>query len=647
MAILKVNFGRGEVVLEKSKKFIGVKKTDTASRSLNQQSILGNTVQEVVYAHVGGFDVCTLKKDDTKMTLNARLDGIRGLDEVETGTHVYHIMGHDKPLVPTGSIYITFAPKTSEKKQEAIIQKLNLVVKERRSDEKVVVTVTPQSENPLKCAAALQKQKVVKWAEPDIDMPLDLYAFAQPTAKMYGQMWHLQNNGKIPDNPSIRMKAGADAKVAEAWKLLDGYGNPNIIVAVNDLGLDITHPDLSTKVLKPWDLWRNSSNLEMGNSAFSHGTPCASVAIAPQNGGMCGAAPNARFMPLNGTGFSIESTEALLNYCIRNGADIISCSWGAIDSMYALGPDKMAAIARAAREGRGGRGCIICFAAGNEDRDWLNVYGVHPDVICVGASTSEDDHASYSNRGRELTIVAPSNGGEYPIVAARPYWEKNGDASQFYYGDGINRGSQYQHFGGTSSSTPLVAGICALILSANPNLTAREVKQILTQTADKIGSPSEYSNGHSLRFGYGRVNAARAVTEAYRRAGSTPTSGTGTTTPTTPTAPKPAPTPTPTAGTPPTVTGIYRFTTNAKVTNKGFSVQAGSFSQWSNVKSIGASLEAQFRQPVFFHVAGSGSATIYRLLVGQFTTLAEANKLLGIMKPKGVSGFVKDLSTLA
>jgi subtilisin family serine protease len=643
MALIKVNFGRGEVVLEKSKKFVGYKKSNVGTRSLDQ-TIMGTTVNEVIHPHVGGFEIVTLQKADSKMTLNARLDGIRGLDEVDTATHVYHLVGHDKPLVPTGSIYITFVPKTSEKKQEALIQKLNLVVKERRSDEKLVVSVTPQSENPLKCAAALQKQKLVKWAEPDIDMPVDHYAFSQPTGRLYGQMWHLQNLGKIPDNSTVRMKPGADAKVVEAWKLLDGYGNPNIVVAVNDLGLDITHPDLSTKVIKPWDLWRNSTNLEMGNAAFSHGTPCASVAIAPQNGGMCGAAPAARFMPLNGTGFSIESTEAMVNYCIRNGADVISCSWGSTEQQFALGPDKIAAITKAAREGRGGRGCVICFAAGNEGSDWLNVYAMHPDVISVGATTSEDEHADYSNRGNELTVCAPSNGGEYPIIAARPYWEKGGSVSQFYYGDNIDRGNQYQHFGGTSSATPLVAGICALILSANPNLTAREVKQILIQTADKIGSPSEYSNGHSLKYGFGRVNAAKAVTEAFRRGGITPNSGNST-----PSAPKPTPipTPSPSAGSAPTATGLYRFTTNVRAVNKGFSVQAGSFAQWANVKSIGANLEAQFKQPVFFHVAGSGSATIYRLLVNQFSTLAEANKLLALMKSKGVDGFVKDLSTLA
>jgi subtilisin family serine protease len=652
MTKLKVPFGMGEVVFTKSTKYVGVKKTQ--SRDITSIMAIP-AVKKVVHPHVGGFEICTVNKNKGQ-TLNGILDTVRSLDEVDTGSHVYHIEGSDKPLVPTGSIYVTFAKNVTEAKQKALLKEFFLDLKERRSDEKVVASVTPQSANPLKCAAGLQAKKEVKWAEPDIDMPVDHYAAARPSARLWGQMWHLQNTGKIPDNSSIRIKPGADAKVMDAWSLLDGYGSPNIVVAVIDNGIDTRHPDLNPKIVKPWDLWDSSPNLRQGDSDFTHGTPCASVAVAPQNGGMCGAAPAARLMPLSGTGFSIESTEAMFNYCIRNGADVISCSWGSIERQFALGPDKIAAITRAAREGRGGRGCVICFAAGNEDNEWVNVYGVHPDVICVGASTSEDDHPDYSNRGRELTLVAPSNGGFYPIVAARASWDTGiqGEvgASRWYYGDGIDRGSGYQHFGGTSSSTPLVAGICALILSANPNLTAREVKQILIQTADKIGSPSEYSNGHSVKYGYGRINAANAVREAFRRAGKTPGSTTTTSTPT-PTSPTPKPTPTPTpapttspVGSPPAGTGLFRYSTNVRATNKGFSVQAGSFSQWTSVKSVVPGLDSKFKQPVYVHVAGSGSSTIYRLLVGQFTTLAEANKLLATMKAGGVAGFVKDLSSL-
>lgn len=640
--MLKIKFGKGELVLTKSEKFVGVKKV--AVRGLTE-SQLDPEIKKLENPHLGGFEVITVHKAKGEK-MNAKLDALRKMDEVEVGTHVYHAPGSEKSLVPTGTLYVTFEKNVPIKKQEDLLNGLKLQIKERRSDEKVVVTVAVGSPNPIKCAMALQATKEVKWAEPDMDATVDHYAIAPP-ARMWNQMWHLQNNGRVPDNTSIQLKPGADAKVAEAWALLDGYGNPNITVAVIDNGIDLSHPDLNQKVVKPWDLWDNTPTIRAESSGATHGTPCASVAIAPQNGGMCGAAPAARFMPLSGTSFSIEGTEAMFSYCIRNGADVISCSWGTIDQNFALGPDKIAVISRAAREGRGGKGIVICYAAGNEGMEFVNVYGTHPDVICVGASTSDDDHADYSNSGREVTVVAPSN-GSWPILAARAFWDKGIDgevgAAKWYYGDGIDRGSRYQHFGGTSSATPLVAGICALILSANPNLTAREVKDILKMTADKIGSPSNYVNGQSTKFGWGRVNAAKAVQEALRRAGKTTPSST---TPTT-TTPGSTTTPSSQPGSQPVGNGLFRFGTNARVANKGFAVQAGSFNQWANVKSIATNLEAKFKQPTNVHVVGSGStAVMFRLLVGQFSTLADANKLLQTMKAGGVAGFVKDLSSLA
>lgn len=513
MTKIKVNFGMGAVVLEKSKKYIGVKQT--ATRSLEEPSALDAATKEVLLPCLGGFKIISVEPAKGQRGLvNRQLDNVRGLDEVEVGTHVYHMEGSDRPLVPTGSIYITFGENVTEKQQEDILAKYKLTLKARRSPVKVIAKVTAESSNPLKCAAALQRLKAVERAEPDIDTPLDHYVFSAPTARLWGHMWQLENRGTVPDNPGVHLKAGADAKVAEAWQLLEGYGNPNIVIAVIDNGIDLEHPDLVNKIIKPVTLWEGSQGDSLfNNPIYTHGTPCCGVAIAPDDGGSCGSAPAARLMPMSGTGYSSEITEQMFNYCIDNGADVISCSWGTTDTSFALNQEKIDAIAKAAKEGRGGKGCVICFAAGNEGSDMLNVYGEHPDVICVAASTSEDEHAGYSNTGMAVTICAPSNGGNFPIIAARASWDEDTP----YEFDGIDRGEQYKDFGGTSSATPLVAGICALILSANPNLTAKEVKDILTQTADKIGEPEDYVDGHSIKFGYGRVNAAKAVQAALDR----------------------------------------------------------------------------------------------------------------------------------
>ena len=132
MTKIKVNFGNGAVVLEKSKKYIGVKKT--ATRSLDEPSELDKSVKEVLHPHLGGFNIVSVEPEVrhrglTNDITSDQLDGIRGLDEVAVGTHVYHIAGSDKPLVPTGAIYITFGDDVTEKKQADILAKYKLVVK--------------------------------------------------------------------------------------------------------------------------------------------------------------------------------------------------------------------------------------------------------------------------------------------------------------------------------------------------------------------------------------------------------------------------------------------------------------------------------------------------------------------------------------
>lgn len=125
----------------------------------------------------------------------------------------------------------------------------------------------------------------------------------------------------------------------------------------------------------------------------------------------------------------------------------------------------------------------------------------HPDVIAVGASTDCDRRADWSQFGAELDVVAPSNGGWNNITTL----DATGTTG---YSD-----TDFSHiFGGTSAATPLAAGIGALMISANPNLTSTQVRDALRATADKIGTVS-YVSGFNTEYGYGRVNARRALDE--------------------------------------------------------------------------------------------------------------------------------------
>jgi hypothetical protein len=93
---------------------------------------------------------------------------------------------------------------------------------------------------------------------------------------------------------------------------------------------------------------------------------------------------------------------------------------------------------------------------------------------------------------------------------------------------------------------------------------------------------------------------------------------------------------------------MFRYASLARVANKGFAIQAGSFNPWVNVKNIAPGLETRFKQPVLVHVSGSSpTSMVYRLLVGQFNTLSEASKFLATMRANKVDGFAKALGTLS
>jgi subtilisin-like proprotein convertase family protein len=232
-------------------------------------------------------------------------------------------------------------------------------------------------------------------------------------------------------------------------------------------------------------------------------------------------------------------------------ADVVSCSWGFGPANAPMSTALKTTIATLTRSGgRRGKGLIICIAAGNNNcpvQDLANTrtyrfrtdFGLssysgpidrwiaaHPDVITVSASTSRKTRSAYSSWGKQICVCAPSDN-----------WDDLGQTSPAGLGivttdnEGVGPGSDFtagsrftDRFGGTSSATPTVAGVCALVVSANPSLTGPDVRKILQQTADKdlaivtdtpVNEPGAFDNsGFSLWFGHGKVNAFRAVQAA-------------------------------------------------------------------------------------------------------------------------------------
>lgn len=613
---MKIRLGKGKIELKKSKKLVGLKTLKSRSAEPVTPEALNETQKK--YTRLGGFQIFDVGE---ATDADKELDDLREASEVEVGTHVYVDGESDTPFVPTGDLYINFAEGVDEEEQMIVLDEFKLELIKQRSAFRVSASVTSKSMNPLKVAYFLEKCSLVDSAHADMDSILKEYNIQEPNEHLFKYQWHIKNRGFIPDsNPRHTINPNAEAKVFDAWNRLGNKGSSDITIAVIDMGFDLEHPDINSNIVDAWDVWDNQP-FSQPKTFRDHGTPCAGVALARENGfGTVGVAPNSKFMPLSGLGFSIRDTEVMFDHCLNKGADIISCSWGSIEEKHELNSEKEDIIRKVAKQGRNGKGCVILFAAGNENREITNVYGRHPDVICVGASTSQDVHAPYSNRGFEVDIVAPSN-GDWPLIAPKCSWDSG------HWFDGNILDSQYQHFGGTSASTPLVAGICALMLSANPDLTARQVKDILIQTADKIGHPSEYVNGHSRRYGHGRVNADKAVAEAIRRldAGNS----------------QPTVEPSVVSG-----QGLFRFSVSRQP-SIGFGVQTGVFAEYGNVLIQVEKLQNIFgNQPIIVNINELGGRTVYKVLLGQFTDVNNARKMLSHMKTKGVNGFVASYTRL-
>ncbi len=619
--------GKRFLQLVKSEEWVGLR--------LKDKSKLDLLAEHVALTDMGGFDVVRLRTEGK--STDQMLDELRQRDEVEVGTHVYHVAGGDRPLIPTGEIFLIFAEGVGEEEQQLALDEFRLELVERRGPLRLVARVTPDSPNPVKVAQRLQATSLVLHAEPDMEAQPDEYAEFLPADPLIPYQWPLRNTGLLPDSPQ-RARAGADARILDAWRRLKHLGSSEVTIAVIDTGFDLAHPDLQAKVFKPWNLRTRSPHIPQGDPRYTHGTPVASIALgAPNGNGIVGAAPNARFMPVHGPTFGLRTTEEMFRYCADEGADVIVCSWGTTDPAFALSPLKEEAIAYAARKGRQGKGCIILFAVGNENLEYINYYAAHPDVIAVAASTSSDRHASYSNRGREVWVCAPSS-GEWPVLAARASWDP-GNPNMYgmfrYYYDGVSRGEHYKHFGGTSAACPLVAGVCALMLSANPELTAREVKEILRDTADKIGDPSEYFNGHSPRYGYGRVNADKAVAEALRRrdAARPPASD--------------VPDPAEGEGARPLKgRGLFRFSVAAQPA-QGWAVQTGVFASYANVLIQAQRLRRLFDTDTVVHIAELDGKTVYRVMAGPFARKNKAVQLLERMRAEGMEGLLRNLSAFS
>lgn len=297
---------------------------------------------------------------------------------------------------------------------------------------------------------SLSRHPHFKFAELDRIVPAQLVT----NDPYLGSEWHLANIG-----------------VGQAWDSASGGG---VIVAILDTGVDATHPDLAAQLVAGWNVYDNNANT---SDVYGHGTKVAgTVAAAANNGiGVAGVAAAARIMPIrisDLTGSASYSAMAQgLTWAADRGARVANISYVAAGS---------AAVISAANYMKS-KGGLVVTSAGNYGTD----AGIAPTTAMIPVSATDSNNAltSWSSFGSFVALAAPG-AGIYTTTS----------------------GGGYAAVSGTSFSSPVTAGVIALMMSARPTMSNANVESLLYASALDLGTA-----GRDVYYGYGRVDAAAAV----------------------------------------------------------------------------------------------------------------------------------------
>ncbi len=332
------------------------------------------------------------------------------------------------------------------------------------------VVRVPAMEGPLGIgenmyAAELMGTGLYEYAHPNwMCFPLETI----PNDPEFGNQWH-----------HINMQSTL------AWDITTGINS--VIVAVTDTGIDLTHPDLTNRVMG-FNAVTDLAEIDGGqvNDLNGHGTHVAGCAAAVGNNsvGVAGAGWGMgvmmiRVSDVSGGGASLDNILQGARWGVENGAVSSSSSYSGVNNA-AVGTtgDYIKSI-----------GGLYLYAAGNSNSNWSDFD--YPGTIVVGASDSGDNKAGFSGYGVGVDLFAPG----VSILSS-------------------TNGGGYGFASGTSMATPVANGVVGMIWSANPALSAQEVEDILFLSCDDLGDP-----GNDDYYGWGRVNTFTAVALASGSAG--------------------------------------------------------------------------------------------------------------------------------
>jgi thermitase len=285
-----------------------------------------------------------------------------------------------------------------------------------------------------------------------------------------------------PNDPDFaKQYAPQITQAPKGWEITKG--NPDVLLAIVDTGIDYKHPDLAAKLVKGWNMIANNDQVTDGHG---HGTHCTGIAGAlTDNGvGMAGIAPNNKIFGVKvlsdeGSGTTADVCNGIIK-AADMGAKVISMSLGGSGGQQA----KQDAVNYALS-----KDVVVIAAMGNDGRETKTFPGACDGVVGVGSTDNADKRSSFSNFGSWISVTAPGS----KIWSTLPT-------------GGSQMGTGYGIASGTSMATPAVSGLAALVRSQFPSLNQAQVKARIEATADDLGP-----QGFDKEYGHGRINVYKAL----------------------------------------------------------------------------------------------------------------------------------------
>jgi len=394
----------------------------------------------------------------------------------------------------TDRLIVKFKSGTTAEAAEALLQYHSLSNIHRIPGVDVYRGKVPAGVTVRQMVSILKQNAEVSSAGPDyrtkiFDVPNDTYF-------TYYQ-YNLRNQGgtiDLGDGLVLTLKSGADIKASAAWDVT--HGSASTIIGIVDTGVDMSHSELSGKVLPTgYDFVNDDADPTDDNS---HGTWVAGIAAAAtnNNSGIAGTAWNCRILPVkvmgaDGTGYYSDMIEGIV-YAADNGVKVINISAGGTDD----DPNLETACQYAFN-----KGVVVVAAAGNfeEGESTAVTYPAAYDnyVLAVAATDYTDSWADFSCYGPQVDVAAP---GVW-ILGPAPQWYVGSDYLPYVFGSG------------TSGASPQVAGFAALLFTSKNWLSVSQVMNIIRASADDVNK-TQYS-GKDNYLGYGRINMGRGIA-AYK-----------------------------------------------------------------------------------------------------------------------------------